>query len=322
MQNHLLKFALLSLFVCCTLCHNPLPEHYYEDMKQRVKFDTISFQDYLKVSERVGAYFDKEHPTLDEIRQQAAESKIPINPEIKSAFLDQFYENYLPINFDWREAHPVCMNEIPPKDQGQCNAGYAFSVSYVLGRGYCLKSKGAVNEDLSPQDLISCDYSHRECLGGSPLGVYNFVELIGVCQDSCKSYSSIKRFVPRCDLRCDNFRQEYAKYRSKKNSIKLFEGGKNIERALLSYGPMTVGMDLHEDLLIYKGGIYRHDGKSRFLGTHIVTLIGYGSDSKSMANYWILRNSWGENWGEGGYFRIAFDEANVAKFAIISDPEY
>lgn len=33
-------------------------------------------------------------------------------------------------------------------------------------------------------------------------------------------------------------------------------------------------------------------------------LVGYGHDSASNKDYWIVRNSWGSGWGESGYFRL------------------
>jgi C1A family cysteine protease len=60
-----------------------------------------------------------------------------------------------------------------------------------------------------------------------------------------------------------------------------------------------------------------------FKSDHIVMLVGYGVDEESKEEYWILRNSWSEFWGEGGYMRIAIDgnpcgASNKATFPIIA----
>jgi hypothetical protein len=54
--------------------------------------------------------------------------------------------------------------------------------------------------------------------------------------------------------------------------------------------------------MLYKGGVL----SSSACGTnvnHAVTMIGYGTDNKGTP-YWLIRNSWGANWGENGYIRV------------------
>lgn len=40
---------------------------------------------------------------------------------------------------------------------------------------------------------------------------------------------------------------------------------------------------------------------------HAVNVVGYGTDAATKQNYWLMRNSWGANWGEKGYFRLLRD---------------
>ena len=60
---------------------------------------------------------------------------------------------------------------------------------------------------------------------------------------------------------------------------------------------------------LYKGGIYNDSVHvtSRDLD-HAVVAVGYGSENGQ--DYWIVRNSWGSDWGEGGYIRLANDGKN------------
>lgn len=86
-----------------------------------------------------------------------------------------------------------------------------------------------------------------------------------------------------------------------------------MKEEIYRHGPIAVGFEVLDDFRYYKGGIYRHTGlKSEVnkvgngfeVTNHAVTIVGYGHCDKENADYWIVKNSWGDQWGEGGYFRI------------------
>ena len=76
-----------------------------------------------------------------------------------------------------------------------------------------------------------------------------------------------------------------------------------VKEFLYQNGPLAVALNA-TPLQLYFGGIV--DWASWICSTsginHAVTIVGYGTESK---DYWIVKNSWGKNWGESGYFRIA-----------------
>merc|ERR1719397_1790709 len=85
-------------------------------------------------------------------------------------------------------------------------------------------------------------------------------------------------------------------------------------KALVENGPMSVSFEVYDDFMMYKSGVYHHTGalKSKQSGAsfdpfeltnHAVLLVGYGHDQQIAEDYWIVKNSWGTEWGEGGYFR-------------------
>ena len=67
-------------------------------------------------------------------------------------------------------------------------------------------------------------------------------------------------------------------------------------------GPITCHMDVSQDFLDYEGGIYM-DHEEVMLGGHAIEIAGWGI-SEDGVEYWILRNSWGEYWGEHGWARV------------------
>ena len=75
-------------------------------------------------------------------------------------------------------------------------------------------------------------------------------------------------------------------------------------------GPVSIGM--HGSLntfYSYSNGIYFDSNCSTTKLDHAVVLIGYGTDDE-FGDYWLAKNSWGEMWGEAGYFRIARNRNN------------
>ncbi len=68
----------------------------------------------------------------------------------------------------------------------------------------------------------------------------------------------------------------------------------------------------------YGSGIYHHvTGKA--LGGHAVKIIGWGQEEG--VNYWICANSWSEDWGEKGFFRIKEGDSGIDKSAFGCTPE-
>ena len=79
-----------------------------------------------------------------------------------------------------------------------------------------------------------------------------------------------------------------------------------IQEALIEYGPLPATMEVYEDFYPnYTGGVYKYTNGGYVFG-HVVTIVGYdntwgGEDE----GYWICKNSWGTEWGEDGWFKIA-----------------
>ncbi|KAA3671210.1 cathepsin B, partial [Paragonimus westermani] len=74
-----------------------------------------------------------------------------------------------------------------------------------------------------------------------------------------------------------------------------------IQKEIWLHGPVEAVLSVYADLLNYKSGVYQHaDGE--LLGTQAVRILGWGVEEETP--YWTVANSWNEDWGINGTFRI------------------
>lgn len=105
------------------------------------------------------------------------------------------------------------------------------------------------------------------------------------------------------------------KYRA--HDVRIFTNPKSIQLELMNYGPVETGFMVYEDFMHHTGGIYRHR-YGNLIGGHAVKIVGWGNENGT--DYWIVQNSWGPNWAENGFFRIAFGEVNIDSMCIAGKP--
>ncbi len=188
----------------------------------------------------------------------------------------------LPKKFDWRDR--LSKNWLPPvRNQYRCGSCWIFSaVGAVEGSYNVQENKPGQNTDLSEQDLVSCG-SGLGCIGGWPHTALGDIESKGVCDENCFPYQdkntgrSTKTLVS-CSSKCSDYSnrlwkiEKYEKVGGSMNSIK---------RALTCYGPLSVC-----------SGNWGH----------CIVLVGYDDTT----NNWVIRNSWGASWNDGGYGKIPY----------------
>jgi cathepsin C len=85
-------------------------------------------------------------------------------------------------------------------------------------------------------------------------------------------------------------------------------------KEVMQNGPVVVSFEPDYMFMHYRRGIYksigetwltRGEAKPQWVKVdHSVALVGWGYDEAKQVPYWILQNSWGKHWGEGGYFRM------------------
>jgi len=83
-----------------------------------------------------------------------------------------------------------------------------------------------------------------------------------------------------------------------------------LKRVVALYGPVSVAVSISsEQFAFYKSGIFTPDFCNTKMINHAMLLIGYGSENGK--NFWILKNSWGPEWGENGYMRLSRHQRNA-----------
>ncbi|RWS06917.1 Dipeptidyl peptidase 1-like protein [Dinothrombium tinctorium] len=228
----------------------------------------------------------------------------------------------VPLEFDWRNVNGV--NYVSPvRNQGACGSCYAFSSVGMIESRLKVQTNNTVNLQLSTQDIVSCSRYSQGCEGGFPyLVAGKYGQDYGFIQEKCDPY--VGSDVPCHEKKC--LRHYTARY----GYVGGFYGACNEELMMIELvrnGPMSVSFEVYSDFQYYKSGIYHHTGlESSFnpfeITNHAVLLVGYGQDASTGEKFWIVKNSWGENWGENGFFRIrkGTDECSIESIAVEATP--
>jgi len=189
----------------------------------------------------------------------------------------------------------------PPKDQGQCGSCWAFSTT---GSVEALNFKFTRNLiSLSEQNLVDCtkSFGNAGCSGGWMDNAFKYIiSNKGIDREANYPY----------EAKDGNCRFNYAYTGATMNSFSDVQSGNEgaLQDAVLHQQPVSVAIDAgHTSFQLYKSGIYFESACSTSNLDHGVLVVGYGSDN---GDYYIVKNSWGLNWGMGGYLWMSRNRGN------------
>lgn len=284
----------------------------------------------------------------------------------------------IPEQFDAREAWPHCANIIGHiRDQSKCGSCWAFATTEAFNDRYCIAT-GDNGTIFSPWDTGSCAPGNK-CAGGTPATAWQWFVSNGVVsggdpQDmgkgtTCEPYTfpecahHIKSdkypdcegpySLPTCSAQCtdDKYGAPYANDKHRASSAYMITGEKQMQAEIMTYGPITVGFDVHSNFDFYMGGVMASDEGTGYVAGHAVKVLGWGvssdeahylchsisgtvttgwciqncltqfttycpetlcacepqlesKDRGEAIPYWLVANSWNDDFGENGYFRI------------------
>ncbi|AKR14108.1 cathepsin [Dasychira pudibunda nucleopolyhedrovirus] len=191
-----------------------------------------------------------------------------------------------PLEFDWRQFNKVTS----VKNQGVCGACWAFATLGSLESQFAIKYNRLIN--LSEQQFIDCDRVNAGCDGGLLHTAFeSAMEMGGVQMESDYPYETANG---QCRINPNRF---VVGVRSCRRYIVVFE--EKLKDLLRAVGPIPVAIDA-SDIVNYRRGIMRQCANHGL--NHAVLLVGYAVENN--IPYWILKNTWGTDWGEDGYFRV------------------
>ncbi|KAI8427492.1 hypothetical protein MSG28_002024 [Choristoneura fumiferana] len=197
-----------------------------------------------------------------------------------------------PESLDYRDQNLVT----PAKDQESCGSCYVFAGVGSIEGQHAKKHKELIS--LSEQQALDCDSLDDHCDGGKNLvNVMNEIaKQGGIEREENYPYES-KEGTCRTD--------------KSKIAVKVTGGieidtstDDKLKGALAQYGPLSVGMNGVGLSSHYKEGILSPEDCDPNYLCHAVLLVGYAKDAKSGKDYWIVKNSWGADWGMEGFFYL------------------
>lgn len=208
----------------------------------------------------------------------------------------------LPSKLDWRNKDG--QNWVSPiMDQANCGSCVAFATIGVLETQYKISSLFPnFNIKLSPQHLFSCGGGSCET-GWRPEKAARFIQRYGVPDEACMPYQSGSTGQDvTCRATCQDASKRGITISGYTSPTRGYQNVEAVKRAL-QQGPVVTNMKVFPDFVAYAGGVYRHT-TGGVLGGHAISIVGYDDEKEAF----IIRNSWGESWGEKGFGYVSYDD--------------
>lgn len=232
----------------------------------------------------------------------------------------QTEEFVAPKQWDWRNVSDVdYLDRV--LDQGDCGSCYVVATTRMLTARHRIQTQNPAAESFSISFPLYCSEYNQGCNGGYAFLVSRWSQDVGLVPKSCATYKT----SGSCSIHCDVKGLEKKFRADNHHYVGGYYGASTEEemiRELVQGGPLVASFEPKPDLMYYSGGIYTSVPNQREEWErvdHAVLLVGYGEEEGK--KYWILQNSWGPDWGEGGYFRMArgTDESGIESIVVSAD---
>lgn len=218
----------------------------------------------------------------------------------------------LPDSVDWREQGAVTA----VKNQQQCETCWAFAATGAIEGAWKIASGNLVS--FSEQQLQDCSgLPNTECYGGGgyPDNAFEAVMQTGLCREDSYPFTGKNG---TCQSQC-TYGLTQGQLTGK------VDVAPNDEGVLMdAVAQQPVAVSIHATILekgYTPGSIVRGSCPESEDDYHAVLIVGYGTDDAGV-DYWLLKNSWGSDWGESGYFRLQRGVGGSGECGIAISPSY
>jgi C1A family cysteine protease len=203
--------------------------------------------------------------------------------------------------FDWRNKDGK--NWVTPvRSQGSCGSCWAFSAIGAVESAVLIYTN-EIDIDLSEQHLISSCCSAGSCSGGWTDWALDYVRDTGIPDEDCFPYKA-------SNSGCDPCADWQTRAWQITDYVYVEPTKDDFQSALQQYGPMSVVLTVPDDWYYYRAGVYTPVANVGW-ANHAVLLVGW-DDSDGC---WIIKNSWGQGWGESGYARVKYGDLEKYNYA-------
>ena len=281
--------SLLTIFVITLVCGEEyiVTRESTEYLKNHATWEVVDYEDNIFRGWTV---------------EEAKEILGAVVPDENIEYEEGEIRSNLPTSIDWSGGN--C--DYGVRNQGNCRSSWAFATVEMLSARCCIQNgdKGF----LSVQELVSCDNKNNRCRGGWVTWALDYnIRLGGMVNETCFPYNG--SYIS-CPNECTN-KSTFKKARvcNCTSGYKICSTNECIKTALTN-GPMTLAFEVCSSFFSYKSGIYKCDCGRRYLETYGVAVMGFSNDPECSL---LCKASWGENWGDKGYFRIGCETCGIPK---------